>query len=775
MIQLKNAALESSAGKKSVHALRCLNLTLPDTGLVVLTGASGSGKTALLRLLAMTEIPSRGEIFIGGENTARWSESRRSAWRRECAVADEALLFTDLTLSENAEQAAVLAGFSRRDARENAREALALLGLESAAGVFPDRLSGEERRLGALACAFARKSRVLLLDEPADGLGAESAASVLSLLGEASAGQLVIAAARNAEPFGENARVITLEGGQIASDTDADAAETGAPLPPVAGAGGGARLRMALANLKKKRSRALPRLLAPMLAVLLWLLLSAAFSGGEQSAKSAETAVLSAYPVTLDSASVPSGDLGALGDWLDGHTDERTISVQRRYAITPRIYSGDASAAGAEALNSEENGTLWTHLPEGEDLRQMRYTLVSGRWPERYDEAAVLLDARGKVDESCLRSLGLDPETNADISYTELLRLSFRVLLPTDEYVRNVDGTWGYMGGDAAYLTAKIASSQRLNIVGILRPAGEAPGESLTGGAAYLPELMTWTVETVLGSDIVKAQTATPDTDVLTGLPFDTEGIYAQDEAGQRAALRGFAVGQTPAQQAAMVSELTGTAVETERAQDALLQTIAALSGEALENAFARYITSGISSGSLEGNLRAFGAEAAQTVTQLRLYADSFAARETLGAVLRGYAENVVYTDAAAGLVQPGLSLLESSSKTDRLGTVLAAILAAAFSVLVSALAAAGRRSELRMLRALGLSAPQRVIGAESLLLGLFGGVIGAGIALAISLALGSLGGAALLLSWQTAAIAALAAALLSWISGRLGASGAMR
>lgn len=772
MIQLKNAALESSAGKKSVHALRCLNLTLPETGLVVITGASGSGKTALLHLLAMAEAPSRGEMFIGGENAARWSEERRCAWRRECAAADEALLFADLTLSENAERAAVLAGFSRRDARENAREALALLGLESAAGVYPDRLSGEERHLGAIACALARRSRVLLLDEPADGLGAESAETVLSLLGEASAGQLVIVAARNAEAFGEKARVITLKDGQIASDTDEDAAETGAPVPPVAGAGGGVRLRMAFANLKKKKSRALPRLLAPMLSVLLCLLLFAAFSGGEQSAKSAETAVLSAYPVMLDTGSVPSGDLGALGDWLDGHTDEKTISVQRRYAITPRIYSGDTSAAGTEALNSEENGTLWTQLPEGEDLRQMRYTLVSGRWPERYDEAAVLLDARGKVDESCLRSLGLDPEANTNISYTELLRLSFRVLLPTDEYVRNVDGTWGYMGGDAAYLTAKIASSQRLNIVGILRPVGETPGESLTGGAAYLPELMTWTVETVLGSDIVKAQTASPDTDVLTGLPFDSEGVYTQDEAGKRAALRGYAVGQTPAQQAAMVSELTGTAVETERAQDALLQTIAALSGEALENAFARYITSGISSGSLEGNLRAFGAEAAQTVTQLRLYADSFDARETLGAVLRGYAETVTYTDAASGLVQPGLSLLESSSKTDRLGTVLAAVLAAAFIVFVSALAAAARGSELRMLRTLGLSSPQSVIGAESLILGLFSGSLGAGIAMALCLALGSLGGVALSLSWQTASIAALAAALLSWISGRLGASG---
>ena len=98
MIQLKNAALESSTGKKSVHALRCLNVTLPETGLVVLTGVSGSGKTALLHLLALRETPSRGEILIGGENTAHWSEARRSAWLRECAAADEALLFADLTL-----------------------------------------------------------------------------------------------------------------------------------------------------------------------------------------------------------------------------------------------------------------------------------------------------------------------------------------------------------------------------------------------------------------------------------------------------------------------------------------------------------------------------------------------------------------------------------------------------------------------------------------------------------------------------------------------------
>ena len=279
MIQLKNAALESSAGKKSAHALRCLNVTLPETGLVVLTGVSGSGKTALLHLLALRETPSRGEILIGGENTARWSEARRSAWLLECAAADEALLFADLTLSENAERAAVLAGFSGRDARENAREALALLGLEGAAGVYPDRLSGEQRRLGALACALARKGRVLLLDEPADGLSAESAETVLSLLGEAAADQLVIVAARNAEPFGEDARVLTLEDGQIASDTDEDAESAATAHQSVAGASGGERLRMVFSDFSKKKSHTLPRLLAPMVAVLLCLLLFAAFSG----------------------------------------------------------------------------------------------------------------------------------------------------------------------------------------------------------------------------------------------------------------------------------------------------------------------------------------------------------------------------------------------------------------------------------------------------------------------------------------------------------------
>lgn len=125
--------------------------------------------------------------------------------------------------------------------------------------------------------------------------------------------------------------------------------------------------------------------------------------------------------------------------------------------------------------------------------------------------------------------------------------------------------------------------------------------------------------------------------------------------------------------------------------------------------------------------------------------------------------------------MQPGLTLLNSAADTDRLGAILAAILAGAAVVLVSALAASARKKELLRFRALGLAAPQGVIGAESLLLGLFGGVLGAGAAYAVCALLGALGGAALVLSWQTAAASALGAALLSWASGVLAASGTMK
>ena len=156
MLQLKNVGLDYPAGGSTAHALRRINLTLSGPGLMLIHGPSGSGKSALLRLIAGQEEPSRGEIAVDGENTARWNEARRSSWRRRVGEASEALLLSDRTAAENAVLSARMAGWKGSDARAQAADALAALGLTERAEALPGEMTALERKLTALACALAR-------------------------------------------------------------------------------------------------------------------------------------------------------------------------------------------------------------------------------------------------------------------------------------------------------------------------------------------------------------------------------------------------------------------------------------------------------------------------------------------------------------------------------------------------------------------------------------------------------------------------------------------
>ena len=119
MLQCKNVGLTYPAGKETVDVLRRVNLTLPAFGLVLITGAPGSGKTALLRLLAGVEYPSRGTISVNGQSTARWNEQQTAAWRRRCGLASGELMLPDRSLAENAVLAAKAALGHESDARDN--------------------------------------------------------------------------------------------------------------------------------------------------------------------------------------------------------------------------------------------------------------------------------------------------------------------------------------------------------------------------------------------------------------------------------------------------------------------------------------------------------------------------------------------------------------------------------------------------------------------------------------------------------------------------------
>ena len=159
-----------------------VDLRLPGAGITVLFGASGSGKTSLLRCVAGLELPRAARIMINGDI---WHDDaqniRLPTWRRPLGyVFQEASLFTHLNVKQNLEY-----GIRRRQsphAGQVLADAIELLDIGHLLNRNPDALSGGERQRVAIARALATRPRLLLLDEPLASLDPSRREDVLPWL-----------------------------------------------------------------------------------------------------------------------------------------------------------------------------------------------------------------------------------------------------------------------------------------------------------------------------------------------------------------------------------------------------------------------------------------------------------------------------------------------------------------------------------------------------------------------------------------------------------------
>lgn len=199
-------------------ALIDLNFTLERGEFVWLAGASGAGKSSVLRLLAGLVRPDAGHIEVAGEPVGSLN-ARRLAWLRRSmgVMLQEPLLLADRSLLENTMLPALAAELPLAEARARAEAALARCGLAERAAARPMELSGGELQRAALARAVVNRPALILADEPAAHLDADAAAGVIELLAQfAAAGVTVLVATHTAPAAAPPARVLRLAGGRLA-------------------------------------------------------------------------------------------------------------------------------------------------------------------------------------------------------------------------------------------------------------------------------------------------------------------------------------------------------------------------------------------------------------------------------------------------------------------------------------------------------------------------------------------------------------------------------
>jgi len=163
-------------------AIRDLSFRVETGEMVFLTGHSGAGKSTLLKLISCIERPTRGQVLIGGRNTAGISRRQVPAFRRHIGmVFQDHKLLRDRTVFDNVGLPLVIAGASTRETGRRVRAALDQVGLLGKEHLPPVMLStGEQQRVG-IARAIAARPPLLIADEPTGNLDPDLSLDIMYL------------------------------------------------------------------------------------------------------------------------------------------------------------------------------------------------------------------------------------------------------------------------------------------------------------------------------------------------------------------------------------------------------------------------------------------------------------------------------------------------------------------------------------------------------------------------------------------------------------------
>ena len=219
IVRLDRVSKDYREGEDSRHVLRETSAEFAEGEVVAVRGRSGSGKSTLLNLVAGIDLPTAGEVWVAGTCLSRLPADERTLFRRDHLgfVFQFFNLIPTLTVLENVQLPAELAGRTPAEAAAKARGLLGEVGLEGREATFPDRLSGGEQQRVAIARALVQDPRLVLADEPTGNLDDATGRAVMDLLDRVTrgAGRTLVLVTHSAQVAARADRAFAIEDGRV--------------------------------------------------------------------------------------------------------------------------------------------------------------------------------------------------------------------------------------------------------------------------------------------------------------------------------------------------------------------------------------------------------------------------------------------------------------------------------------------------------------------------------------------------------------------------------
>ena len=220
MIEFANV---SKSYKNGTSALKNVSFKINKGEFVFIVGASGAGKSTIIKTIMREETPSSGLAVVNGCNLNRMKRRHIPKFRRSLGIVfQDFRLIPNLNVYDNVAFALRVTNVVKKDIRSRVPYVLKLLGLAHKAKSMPDQISGGEQQRVALARALVNNPDIIIADEPTGNIDPELSFEIVDLLAEinAQAGTTILMVTHEHELVSHfNKRVITIEDGTVLSDT----------------------------------------------------------------------------------------------------------------------------------------------------------------------------------------------------------------------------------------------------------------------------------------------------------------------------------------------------------------------------------------------------------------------------------------------------------------------------------------------------------------------------------------------------------------------------